>query len=249
MLTDGEKCRKSDREDRGRGERMEARLTKIDRAELLRFLGYRGSEIPDTLLAEIGDCESRMLAAARPRAVWKLFDLLPDGTLAGCAWRPGGGDIRRLLSDCGQVILMAATLGSEAESLIRRAQKRSMAEAVLLDAAGSAAIENVCDNLCADLAERFAPRYLTDRFSPGYGDMPLADQAPLFQALDVTRRIGVTLSGSSLMLPQKSVTALIGVSDRPQPKRGQSCESCARADSCAFRKEGKSCGLHATDHT
>ncbi len=144
---------------------------------------------------------------------------------------------------------MAATLGLEAEALIRRAQKRSMADAVILDAAGSAAIENVCDNLCADLAERFAPRFLTDRFSPGYGDMPLSDQAPFFRALDVSRRIGVSLTESNLIVPQKTVTALIGVSDRPQPKRGQGCESCARAGICTFRKEGKSCGFHGTDHS
>ena len=222
---------------------MEARLTGIDRAELLRYLSFRGSEMPEAVLEDIARCEELMLRTAKPRAVWKLFELLPDGSLKGTSYKPAGKDIRSLLTYCDQVILMAATLGTEAEMLIRRAQNSNMADAVILDAAGSAAIENVCDNLCVDLASRFSPRFLTDRFSPGYGDMPLSDQASLFRVLDVTRRIGVTLSSSSLMIPQKSVTALIGISDRPKARRNKDCKTCAQFEICSYRKEGKSCGL------
>ena len=222
---------------------MEARLTTIDRAELLRYLSFRSKELPEEQSGQIGRCCELLMRTARPRAVWKLFDLLPDGSLSDCAYRPSGNDIRLLLADCDRVILLAATLGAEAETLLRRAQSRDMAEALILDAAGSAAIENVCDNLCADLAAQFAPAHLTERFSPGYGDMPIEDQRPFFRALDVSRRIGVSLSASCLMLPQKSVTALVGLSDRPQPRRGAGCVRCPRAENCAFRKEGKSCGL------
>lgn len=221
---------------------MEARLTGIDRAELLCYLRIRGA-LPEAEEARIARCERLLLETARPRVVWRLFDLLSDGSLANCAYRPGGDDIRRLLADCDQVILFAATLGSEAEALLRRAQRRDMAEALILDAAGSAAIENVCDNLCAELAAAFAPRCLTERFSPGYGDLPLSDQEPFFRALDVSRRIGVSLSGSLLMTPQKSVTALLGVSDRPQPRRGQGCAACGRERDCIYRREGTNCGL------
>ena len=221
----------------------EARLSGIDRAELLRYLSYRGGELQESVQSDLERCEALLLQTARPRLVWKLFDLLPDYSLKGSVYRPSGEDIRLLLADCTQVVLMAATLGAEVEALLRRAEGRSMADAVILDAAGSAAIENVCDNFCADLAVQLAPRHLTERFSPGYGDMPLDDQVPFFRALDVSRRIGVGLSDTNLMVPQKSVTALIGVSDRPQPRRGRGCASCPRALSCAFRREGKSCGL------
>ena len=95
---------------------------------------------------------------------------------------------------------------------------------------------------CEDLAEEMAPRFLTDRFSPGYGDMPLDDQHALFRILNVSRRIGISLSESGLMIPQKSVTALIGVADRPQPKRSRGCASCGMRENCPYRKGGKSCG-------
>ena len=213
---------------------MEARLTAIERGEVLRYLRIRG-EAAGELDGELSRLEARLLETARPRLVWRVFALLPDGSLDGCAYTPGGEDIRKLLRESGQVVLFAATLGAEAEALQRRAQSRSMREALLLDALGNAAIENVCDNFCADLAAAVAPRCLTERFSPGYGDLPLEDQRAFFQALDVTRRIGVTLTESLLMLPQKSVTALLGIAERPQPRRG-GCGECDKRESCVYKR-------------
>ena len=221
---------------------MEARLTSIDRGQVLRYLGYKGGELPSELDASLRRCEALLLETARPRVLWKLFPLLPDGSLGGTCFRPAGKDVRTFLGDCTELILLAATLGNEVERLIRKAQVSDMTEAMILDACGSAAIEAVCDALCEDLAAAFAPRYLTDRYSPGYGDFPLTQQAELFSVLDVTRRIGVTLSPGGLMLPQKSVTALVGVSDRPQPMRPRGCAACPISDRCTFRKEGKTCG-------
>ncbi len=221
---------------------MEARLTGISRRETLKYLGYAGSPLPEDVLEQLSAGEREILQRAAPRVLWRLFDRGPAGELAGTGYTPAGDDIRDLLRDCDQVILMAATLGMETEALLRRTQASDMARAVILDAAASAAIENVCDNLCADLAEAFAPRCLTDRFSPGYGDMPVSQQAELFRLLDISRRIGISLSESGLMVPQKSVTALIGVSDRPQGRRSRGCEACAMSADCAYRKGGTSCG-------
>ena len=221
---------------------MDARLESIDRAATLQYLSYHGSFLPDGIREDLDRCETLMLRTARPRIVWRMFKILPQGMLEGADYRPGGENIRAFLNDCDSVVILAATLGAEAESLIRRAAVRNISDGVILDAAGSAAIEAVCDNFCADLAAELAPRFLTDRFSPGYGDMPLSDQRAIFHLLDVSRRIGVSLSESNLMIPQKSVTALIGVSDRQQPRRGRGCEVCANFENCAYRKEGKSCG-------
>ena len=220
----------------------DAKLTGISRKETLQYLGWLSSPIPDELEDEISRCENRILETARPRAVWRLFDLLPDGSLAGTQFRPEGQDVPALLKDCSQVILMAVTLGSETERLLRTAQARSMGEAVILDAAAGAAVENVCDNLCRDLEAQFSPRFLTDRFSPGYGDFPFSQQRAFFDLLDITRRIGVSLTESGLMLPQKSVTALMGLADTPQEHRHRGCAACRLFATCSFRKEGKHCG-------
>ena len=136
---------------------MEARLTGIERNEVLHYLGWPGVGLSKELTAAFERCERTLLDTARPRAVWRLFPLLPDGRLEGTGYAPAGESVRELLRECGAVVLMAATLGTEVERLIRRAQLENMGDAVILDACGSAAIENVCDNLCADLAASCAP--------------------------------------------------------------------------------------------
>ncbi len=221
---------------------MEARLTEINRRETLQYLGYRGGSIPENVLEQLENCEREILQCAVPRILWRRFEREPDGRLSGTAFTPAGKDIRKFLDGCDQVILMAATLGMEVENLLRRMQARDMARALIMDAAASAAVENVCNNLCDDLAKANAPRYLTDRFSPGYGDLPLVQQRDLFRLLDISRRIGVSLSDSGLMVPQKSVTALIGVSEQPRVRRSRGCAECALFASCAYRKDGTSCG-------
>lgn len=222
---------------------MGTRLTSIDRHEALAYLGCRG-EPPAELAEAVARCEAMLLRAARPRTVWKRLRRLADGTLAGTELRPAGEDVAALLAGCDEVVLMAATLGTEAEALIRRAQARSMSDAVVLDALASAAIERVCDDLCADIEAETAPLYLTDRFSPGYGDMPLTQQEALCRVLDTERRIGVTLTESGLMLPQKTVTAIMGLTHEPTQKRRKSCDTCNMREDCAFRKEGTSCGAY-----
>ena len=94
--------------------------------------------------------QSTTFAYDTAAAMGALFDLEADGTLRGTSFRPMGQDIRRHLSGAGQVILMAVTLGTETEVLIRRAQSVCMPDAMMLDALASAAVESVCDGLCRE---------------------------------------------------------------------------------------------------
>ena len=100
---------------------MEARLESISREETLQYLSYHGSFLPDEIRGDLERCEALMLRTARPRLVWRMFAIRPDGSLEGTDYRPDGEDIRAFLSDCDIVVILAATLGAEAESLIRRA--------------------------------------------------------------------------------------------------------------------------------
>ena len=117
-----------------------------------------------------------------------------------------------------------------------------MARAALLDACGSAWVEAGCDGAEREIAARFPGLYLTDRFSPGYGDLPLALQRDICGVLDAPRRLGVQVGDSLLLNPAKSVTAVIGLSETPQPARVRGCGFCAMRESCQYRKGGTTCG-------
>ena len=182
----------------------------------------------------------------------RRFVRLPDGTLEGTRFFPQGKDVREMLSACHETVLLAATLGADSERMLLRAQTKSAADALILDAVLSAAIEAVCDRMEETLREKLAAQalYLTDRFSPGYGDMPLAQSGQICEVLNAGRaigltvcrvlsadkNIGLTVSQSGILMPRKSVTAVLGISRTQVLRRPKGCEGCSARQTCAFAR-------------
>ena len=214
-----------------------------DISEALRYLG-----IPNPTGELRRDAErmaDELSAEVQPRHIYRVFGLehLPDRIrLPGAGVELTGSTARAMLARCDQAAVLACTLGARFDTKLLALQARDMAKAVIWDALGSAFVETGCDAAEQEIAGRFPDLYLTDRFSPGYGDLPLALQPVLCAALDAGRRLGVTVTPSLLMNPVKSVTAIIGLADTPQPARIKGCGACNLQENCQFRKEGKICG-------
>lgn len=142
--------------------------------------------------------------------------------------------LARNLRNCEYAVLFAATLGTVVEQQRRRAAAISPVEALILDAMGSAGIESFCDWLCSEFAKEYSSFQLRPRFSPGYGDFSLEIQEKLLRVLDAQRQIGVSITDGFLMIPQKSVTAVVGLSRTGCTAPIVNCECCDRVD-CEFR--------------
>lgn len=211
--------------------------------EALRYLGA-GAQAPAALRQEMADVARQLMQTLRPRYIYRVYplrheehtELLPDADVALT-----GGTARRMLAQCDQAVLLMCTLGAQFDTLLRTQQARDMSRAVMLDACGSAWVEAGCDAAEQELKTRFPERYLTDRFSPGYGDLPLTLQPGICAALDAQRRLGVTVTESLLLNPAKTVTAVIGLANTPQMARIRGCAYCALRQTCALRKGGTSC--------
>ena len=124
-----------------------------------------------------------------------------------------GQALSRHLQNCPKVILFTATVGLTIDRMIQRHFVTEPAIAVWLNAIGSERVEALCRLFCTELKADYAAEGLVpiERFSPGYGDLPLAFQKDIFTLLDCPRKIGVTLNQSLLMSPEKSVSALVGL--------------------------------------
>ena len=148
------------------------------------------------------------------------FDLTGTGVILP------GSLARTMLQECDAAALLACTLGAGFEQLLRSWQVRDMARAAVLDACGSAYVEAGCNAAEEEIRARCAGKYLTDRFSPGYGDLPLTLQGSILEALNAGRQLGLQATESCLLNPSKSVTAVIGLSSQPQPARIRGCAAC-----------------------
>ena len=214
----------------------------IDIEEALRYLGAARAQ--GAVRQDAERIARELEASVIPRSTFKDFDMeeTPEGIwLPAAGLTLAGGLTKKMLAGCRRAVLLCVSLGAAFDALLRAAQARDMARAVILDACGSAYVEAACDEAERAVAARHPGQYLTDRFSPGYGDLPLSIQPQLLRALDASRRIGVTCTDSHLMLPAKSVTAVLGLADTPQPARIRGCAYCPSRENCPYRKGGKTC--------
>jgi len=205
--------------------------------EILRYLGYRGQEIPEPVGYLIEECKQELEQYAVPKSIWRSYPLSIDGIAidAGC-FRTGSKNLAGNLKGCEELLLFAATLGSRVDILLHKYGRLQVSKAVVMQAAAASMLETYCDQINDELAERYSQqgKYLRPRFSPGYGDFSLACQVPIAAALELTKRIGITLTDSLLMAPSKSVTAVIGISQNESRCTIRGCESCGKQD-CEYR--------------
>lgn len=209
-----------------------------------RLLGA-GGEIPGELRAQITDAYERLKSVETPRATWGFFDITINGAsvIFGGAFRIEGQDLAGLLRGCSRAVLMAVTLGPQVDRLINQLQATSMSEAALLDACASVEADLFCDSVENEVSRLLGSQeFLTMRYSPGYGDVPLAESAKILAALDTRKKIGLSATASGMLVPIKSITAMIGITDEKRD-RERDCSQCGASVGCPYKKRGDSCGI------
>lgn len=220
-------------------------LSDLNIDEVLRYMGVPPEQADSTTRTLAEECAAQLLQEISPRWTYRLCSLSAEqsGVLADNRLLLPGQDIKFHLSGCSQAFLFAVTLSSGADSLIRRTKPADIARAYALDCCATAAVEQLCDQAEQQLQAMFPGHFFPFRYSPGYGDLPLNIQADLLDLLDAPRRIGLTCSASSILIPRKSVTAILGISEHPVPKTIRSCLTCPGFDGCQYRKSGGHCGI------
>ena len=185
----------------------------LNRNEIYRYLRIPPHAPADAELeALIDGCIEEAMAAMRPQSVYRIYPILREkDTMQIGSLTLTSQLASRALASYEHAAVFALTLGAEPDRLIRRYTALGVSRAAVMQAVLAELTEMECDNLMARITEENPDATLGRRFSPGYGDLPLEAQRILFPMLDVSRRIGITLTDSLLMIPSKSVTALVGV--------------------------------------
>lgn len=185
---------------------------KLNRDEILRYMRMKSAKPDAVLSARIDALEKEVLAAARPVSKRMRVEVREDAAGGGASRYVLGSlalesnDLRRCLGEAKEAYLFAATLGHDVDRLIRKYAALSAADLLIVQAIAATAIEQYIDDETASWGEKLLPR-----FSPGYGDLPLSVQREFLATLDPKGSLGITLTETFLMIPSKSVTAIIGV--------------------------------------
>ena len=137
----------------------------------------------------------------------------PDETLLNPDLKLKSKDLYELFHGCARAAGFAVTAGSALEKKRDLSiEEKNPANALILDAIGSVAVEEAADVINKEIAAEAAKENfsLTRRFSPGYGDWDVSCQKDFLKWLGA-EKIGIKLSDKSAMMPEKSVSAIMGL--------------------------------------
>ncbi len=140
--------------------------------------------------------------------------------------------LQKNLDGCDEAYILAATAGINSQRLIERNAVVSPIKGIVADCIGSAAIEAFCDKINLSLSDN--PDFLRPRFSPGYGDLCIGCQKKIVEFLCANKNIGLSLTESLMMVPKKSVTAIIGIGKEKKKCKGNGCMTC-KTENCPYR--------------
>ena len=190
----------------------------LPRRQILSRLGYsEQTRLPDCQLDTLNRNIQRAFATISAKGIYTCQKIdsndgetviLADQSKIACPAVAG------MLKHCQEVWLAATTVGKQITELTAACfSEGDAAAATVCDAVGSECADAAMDflqNYAATQLKR-SNRTLTDcRFSPGYGKWPLEAQKDFFRWLNLSS-LGMTLTDSLFLIPEKSVTALAGV--------------------------------------
>jgi hypothetical protein len=185
--------------------------------KLLARLGYFKSKtiINDKIVTLIKENLNLVQKIIRPKIVvaFEKIKLAKDKVYFENGYIIESNNVVKLLKNCFKVYGICATIGNAVESKRDEFLKqRETFNALILDAAGSVAAEEVVTvaNLQIKIYEEKNGNILTKRYSPGYGDWMLEANGNFLDWIGA-EQIGVSFNEFFHMKPEKSVSALIGV--------------------------------------
>lgn len=182
----------------------------MDTKEILRYLRTNSRVDDERLLGLIDDCCREVNSCVRPKTIHRIFDCeVTENSVIIGDFIFSSKRLAQNMAGCKKVCLFGATLGTECDRLLRTYTSSDIARTTVLQACLASKIEEICDSLEDEL--RAQGYSLRQRYSPGYFDLDITENKKLFELMDITKRIGLTITDTCQMVPSKSVTAFIGI--------------------------------------
>jgi len=185
---------------------------------ILRGLGMKRSDADEYLLSLIADLISKSIQLAEPRCAYCVYNSISFNsekhriTIEEVVFETGR-IVTSSLKKSSSLVLFSATIGEKVEKFSKQLMKGGNAlEGLIVDLIGSEMAEAVVEYLHKYIENLVSNDGLnvSNRYSPGYCNWNVSDQQKLFPLLN-GYDCGITLTESSLMMPVKSVSGIIGI--------------------------------------
>jgi hypothetical protein len=147
-----------------------------------------------------------------------------------------GSLIVQHLGAAKQVVGILCTIGDRLEEKVSEVMGEDPAYGLALDGLGSAAVESLANAVCHHFETQVAEKgYRTSiPLSPGMVGWPVeVGQREIFDMLG-DEHAGVRLTSSSMMIPRKSLTMVMGFGPEVGTE-GYPCDYCSMRETCRYK--------------
>ena len=205
----------------------------MDEKKILRYMGQH-APADERLKLLIKANLSKLAACAEARHVYAVLPVkVKKNAVVFDELHISSEDLARHLEGCSKALLFAATLGAGVDRTAIRNAVANSAKAMCFQACAAEMIGEYCDEALRQTASDLGI-FLTPRFSPGYGDFDIKHQTEILRILQTDKKIGLTQTGAHMLVPLKSVTAVIGVCQKQRYVESDKCAACNKLD-CDYR--------------
>lgn len=188
-------------------------LIKLTKKHVLSFLNYKNQDISG--FEEI--IEECILEVEKNSQIKSLIDKQPiiskgdNAVILKNGLGFSGKAISKHLKESDLAVIIAVTIGYQADKIIMSLQKQSPSKALVMNAAASALAELAAETLHKGLIKEYGENAVTKRFSPGFKDFPIQTNKDIIEKYNLTKRYGIMINDSLLMSPSKTITAITGI--------------------------------------
>ena len=224
---------------------LEQKLTykdlQIPSSEIYEAMGYKDSIPEQMVIDEVNAIQQRITSFLHPRFFFFITDGILDVEKETLSVQDTvfsiSKTIARQLRGSEAFAFFAATAGTEFEVFQHTLQEEDdMVKIYIADSLGSIIAEKTADYMESSLSAFIEDKGWkhTNRYSPGYCGWHVSEQQKLFSLFPVVSPCGIRLTESSLMIPIKSVSGVIGVGSGVR-KLEYTCGLCTY-ENCFRRK-------------
>lgn len=207
---------------------------------------YETSETPvssyEPFLAELEEVIAIGRNISKARALFRISDTVSIGKKEFSIYNVQfncGSKIARQLKNAEQIIVFVCTSGHGITQQYKEyIRTNELVKAYFVDILGNIVVEKAMDIIQGRISEEMKTRgiNITNRYSPGYCNWNTDEQAKIFSILP-DNPCGVRLTQSSLMIPSKSISGVIGCGKNVK-YTAYGCQLC-ELEMCIYRKKRK----------
>jgi exosome complex RNA-binding protein Csl4 len=213
----------------------------LDVAHVLEGQGIPSSQASPPLVATAEEVLGEVQALLAPRTLYTILPVRDFGhqrVVLDSGATFSGPLVARALAGAAEVAVAVCSIGPALDERVSALfAAGDPIRAMALDGAGTAAVTQLTAMIGVRICDAATARgwSVGMRASPGQEGWPIQQQRVLF-SLVPGERIGVQLTSSCLMLPQKSVSFVIGLGP---DLRADSvpCDFCSKRERCQWRAQ------------